>query len=282
MNAECELDFVFQNCWEKHWVNLRSKWKHEAVRLYEKHLKPEFGLKKLKHIKRLDVKIWMESLHETPGVANTTFSTLSKLFKYAQENSNEEIINPCNHLKKFHQRHRKRYASEDELIRLVEVLSRYRSEWPEAVLFTSLLIYTGSRPEAILGLRKENIEWIKQGEKEVGKVTFEGKTGEDTIYIPGHFRDLWEIASTRSPNGLQYPRYFWAKICEEAGVKDLWLRDLRRTYATIALSGGESLSLIGEMLNHRCVQTTKIYGKLMDTSRMEAALRITKMIEGKL
>jgi hypothetical protein len=70
--------------------------------------------------------------------------------------------------------------------------------------------------------------------------------------------------------GIKMPRAFWKRIQNETGCKDLWARDLRRTMATVGLSNGVALGVIGKLLNHKSNQTTEIYAKAFETKKIEA------------
>ena len=54
----------------------------------------------------------------------------------------------------------------------------------------------------------------------------------------------------------------WDRVRERAGLEDVRLHDLRHSFASRALALGESLSMIGELLGHRKVQTTARYAHL--------------------
>ena len=53
----------------------------------------------------------------------------------------------------------------------------------------------------------------------------------------------------------------WRRIRTEAGVPDVRLHDLRRTVGSWLAQSGNSLHLIGRVLNHRTPSTTQIYAR---------------------
>lgn len=53
----------------------------------------------------------------------------------------------------------------------------------------------------------------------------------------------------------------WRRIRDEAGVPDVRLHDLRRTVGSWLAQSGNSLHLIGRVLNHRTPSTTQIYAR---------------------
>jgi site-specific recombinase XerD len=56
--------------------------------------------------------------------------------------------------------------------------------------------------------------------------------------------------------------YRWEQVRELAGCPDLQQRDLRRTFASFALSGGASLDVIGKLFSHASTSTTAGYAYL--------------------
>ena len=59
---------------------------------------------------------------------------------------------------------------------------------------------------------------------------------------------------------------------ERAGLDGVRLHDLRHSFASSALALGESLSMIGELLGHRKVQTTARYAhRARDSVRASTA-----------
>jgi integrase len=56
------------------------------------------------------------------------------------------------------------------------------------------------------------------------------------------------------------PKKGWHRILKRAGIIDLHLHDLRRTLGSYMAMTGASLSVIGNVLNHKDVTTTrKVY-----------------------
>lgn len=53
----------------------------------------------------------------------------------------------------------------------------------------------------------------------------------------------------------------WDRIRVRAGIHNVRFHDLRRTVGSWLAASGESLHLIGKVLNHRDVSTTAIYAR---------------------
>jgi integrase len=53
----------------------------------------------------------------------------------------------------------------------------------------------------------------------------------------------------------------WQRVRKEAGIEDVRLHDLRRTVGSWLAQAGNSLHLIGRVLNHSNTATTAIYAR---------------------
>jgi len=60
-------------------------------------------------------------------------------------------------------------------------------------------------------------------------------------------------------------RRFWASIQKQVDIPDVRIHDLRHTFASLLVSGGASLEMIGKLLGHSQMQTTQRYAHLMDS-----------------
>jgi integrase len=70
---------------------------------------------------------------------------------------------------------------------------------------------------------------------------------------------------------LQGVKRLWASVCKSADIADARLHDLRHTYASILVSSGLSLPIIGRMLGHTQAATTSRYAHLADDPLRAAA-----------
>ena len=56
----------------------------------------------------------------------------------------------------------------------------------------------------------------------------------------------------------------WRRASKRAGLEDVRLHDLRHDFASITVSQGSSLEIIGRYLGHSSIQTTQRYAHLQD------------------
>jgi integrase len=185
-------------------------------------------------------------------------------------------------VKKFKERSRKRYATTEEIQTIARLLEEEIDVHPAGVAFLYILMFSGSRPRAIERATWDQLKEFEIEGKPYGILTFSGKTTEKTgdeekVVLP----PLAMEAIQRLPRvkgytitGIKMPRRLWRRVKEKAGCDDLWARDWRRTFATVGMTSGVDIGTIGELLNHRSTETTKIYAKVMEGHKFNAANKI--------
>ena len=68
----------------------------------------------------------------------------------------------------------------------------------------------------------------------------------------------------RQGDPLQRVKRTWKTVRKQAQLEDVRLHDLRHTFASFAVSQGQSLPIVGALLGHSQAQTTMRYAHLMD------------------
>lgn len=277
---------------ELHWGQKRfrvSGWWYEVRRIYNKYIHKRFGSYLITAMSSIEIREW----HAKIGVrstyeANSALKVLATMFSWAdaQENLVPDAFNPCRRVKKFRAKKRGVFADQETLARLSRAFEEELEERghipsiAQAVAFYRLILYTAARPRSLLRLEwKDYQEMVAPNGVRVGVFTFNGKgtaeTGEKERIILGPsaldaIKDL-DRNRPRLFTFRQIPRGAWIRILARSGV-DLWVRDLRRTYATHTLSSGVSLDLVADLLNHSNTETTKLYAKLLNAPLINAAL----------
>jgi integrase len=83
------------------------------------------------------------------------------------------------------------------------------------------------------------------------------------------------IAGENRSRPLVGYRKLWLALLADAGVSDLRIHDLRHTFASYALSGGQTLGTVGQLLGHRSTQTTSRYAHLIDDAARRAVAQLS-------
>jgi integrase len=146
--------------------------------------------------------------------------------------------------------------------------------------------YTGARLSEILALQWGWIHW------EGGFARLpDSKTGAKTVPLPQPALDVLRTISERHGRSSAYVfpgkragTYFtgiqkpWQRIRLKAGLADVRIHDLRHCFASTAVAHGESLYLVGAVLGHRTVATTKRYAHLAMQPILDSANRTSSRL----
>lgn len=117
----------------------------------------------------------------------------------------------------------------------------------------------------------------------------DSKTWAKTVYFGAaacaalakieRFSDNPHVVPGKKPGShlvdLQHP---WRRIRKRAKLDDVRLHDLRHTFASIAVSAGNGLPIIGKLLGHTQVQTTARYAHLAADPLREAADEVASQL----
>ena len=232
----------------------------------------------------------VDSLHRkltkrAPIHANRVMAVLSKMFNLAIR-WGWRSTNPVRGIERNDEAKRRRYLSNEELLRLTESLSEHDDQ--QAANIFRLLLLTGARRGEVLGAKWADIDlenglWTKPG------ATTKQRT-EHRVPLSGPARQLLAgIERTASPfvfagrNGQprKKVRNSWIRLCEAAGITGLRVHDLRHSYASQLASAGTGLHIIGALLGHTQPATTHRYAHLFDDPLRQATERAGAIITGK-
>ena len=253
---------------------------------------PAFGNRKVIDVTRADVARLHHELRDKPYKANRTLAVISKMFNLAELwGLRPDGSNPCRHVNKYPEEKRERYLSIDELMRLGKVLDqceRERLENQSAIDAIRLLTFTGCRRGEILTLKWDYVD-LEDGALHLP----DSKTGKKTVHIGARaLRVLdgiekrgdnpWVIVGRRHGSHLVNLQLPWRRIRARAGLDNARVHDLRHTFASFAVSGGQGLPMIGKMLGHTQVQTTARYAHLATDPIKQATADVSASIEAAL
>jgi len=81
---------------------------------------------------------------------------------------------------------------------------------------------------------------------------------------------------------VQDIRRFWASIRNAADLPGVRVHDLRHTFASLLVSGGASLEMIGKLLGHTQAKTTGRYAHLIDSPLRQGVNAVGVILSAKL
>ena len=201
---------------------------------------------------------------------------------------------------KFREHPRQRYLTPDEISRLLAALDQH--PWRASALAIKLLLYTGARRGEVLGARWAEFDldgglWhrphhrLKQGrdhhlplasaavdilcELAADQEAKRAAAKKRGVLVPPA-EHLFPAGTNREH--LTEVAHTWASVQRAAGLHNCRLHDLRHSFASIAVSSGMSLPMIGALLGHSSPSTTSRYAHLLDQPLREAATAIADRI----
>ena len=163
-----------------------------------------------------------------------------------------------------------RFLSDAEIARLAAALDDEAATsgnlFPSAAV--KLLLLTGCRRGEIMTLRWEHVDF----EHRCLRLP-DSKTGAKVVYLntpaltliadlPRVEANPHVIPGTRPGQPFIGVDKLWVRVRSRAGMNDVRLHDLRHSFASVGVSGGLSLPLIGALLGHRHTATTSRYAHL--------------------
>lgn len=230
------------------------------------------------------------------GAANRVLTLLGKMFALAEDWGYRPAgDNPARMVERFDEsagRERARFLSDAQLGRLGEALAASdavdpRHRMPANII--RLLLLTGARMGEIVGLRREYLDLGR------GVVTLPAaahktgrKTGAKAIVLSAPARQLlvelvrdgletgYLFPGPRPANGKEPQPYgglkrFWQAMRTAGKLGDTRIHDLRHTHASVGVTGGFSLLIVGKLIGHAQASTTERYAHLADDPLRQAA-----------
>jgi integrase len=234
---------------------------------------PTLGTLKVDAVRPADI----ERLHSkvtkagSPIRANRCVSTISKMMSLAiRWEWRTDGINPCRSaVERNPENQRQRYLKPPEIIRLGEALAAYPSQ--AAANAVRLLILTGARRTEVLAAPWSQFDleagtWTKPSsdtkQKKLHHVPLSAPALE-LLFRMKEDKTSEYLFPGRGTDHLTDIKKAWAAISAEANFDGpTRLHDLRHTVASVAVSGGASLPMIGALLGHASPATTARYAHL--------------------
>jgi integrase len=247
---------------------------------------PKLGTIKVADITFADI----DSLHRkisigAPIQANRILAQLSKMFSLAMK-WGWRTDNPVRHIERNHEERRERFLSSEELSRLAKALDEYTDR--QAANIVGLLLLTGSRVGEVLSMRWQDINldtgmWTKPSAHTKQKKIHRLPLSEPArgllakLHVASNSTD--HVFPGIGATGHRYEiKKAWSEICVLADIKNCRVHDLRHTYASVLVSAGYSLPIIGRLLGHTQPATTALYAHLADDPLRLATERVGALI----
>ncbi len=261
---------------------IHRKAQRDIKRRIEHIIKPAWRSRRVDSIIRQDV----ARLHgrvgknNGPYEANRTLALISKMFELAVVWGfvPDEFPNPARRIEKFEEKKRDRWLTPEELPRLVEAIDQEVNDSAKFAIWLYLL--TGLRKDELLRAKWEDIDRaraeIRIAETKAGRTHYVPLSHAALAVldeIPRHPDNPYILVGSKPGHHLVNISKPWGRIRTAAGIEDVRIHDLRRTVGSWLAQSGNSLHLIGRVLNHSNTSTTAIYARFGEDHVREALER---------
>lgn len=264
-------------------VHCKPRTEVEYRHAVKRYIGPALGSIRVAALARDDVAALHHGMRDKPTQANRTLGVISKMMNLAEAWSlRPDRSNPCYHIRKYKETKRERFLTTDELARLGKALDEEESFAPAAVTAFRLLLYTGARLSEIQTLKWDyvrddriHLPDSKSGAKTIPLNGPALKVLADAERVEGNPYVIVGTGEGAHLTDLQKP---WRRVRKAAGLEDVRIHDLRHTFASEAVMGGESLPMVGRILGHTQAQTTSRYAHLADDPLRKASERVASSL----
>lgn len=256
-------------------VEIKPSTKYQEDLIWNQVLERLGSDRDVRSITKMDMLELKAAMAATPVQANRTLALLSHAFNLAEDwGWRDQQSNPCHRVKRYKERPRTRLPSDEETQRLVQTLYAWRDRQPWFVGLILLLMLTGCRRNEIQTAKRA---WF-QGDK---LVLPDSKTGAKIVPLNSQARTVvaaipevkgnpYLIVGRRPGAHLVQPMKLWKELLAEAEIEALNMHDLRRLFASVAISSGRTLEQAMQLMGHTQAQTTKRYAFLMSQAKVDA------------
>ncbi|HEX7854744.1 MAG TPA: tyrosine-type recombinase/integrase [Sphingobium sp.] len=269
----------------------KGRWKTSTVRnmraVSDTHILPLLGARRVRDLTPEEVARWQLDVAAKSSAIRMALSTLSGLMLYAEDHGlRDPGSNPCRGLRKKQRSKRGQILPTDTVRRLWATLDKLHVAMPDACDAVRLLLLTGARRSEILSLEWDRILGPRA-------VLEDSKTGPRTIWLNAPARAILDTRRETHSGQYVFPAAridgpmkvldrAWALIRKEARLGTLRVHDLRHHFASVAVSNGIDLRLVGQLLGHHDIDSTLGYAHLATGALMRSATRVSERIDRSL
>lgn len=230
-----------------------------------------------------------------PVEANRTHALLHRMFELALAWGRREraLGNPAHGWDRYAETSRKVRVHPHQLQALAEAISACPSIHVRAYVWLALLV--GARKSELLRARRApgpgGEPWVDWDRRLL--VVPEAKAGgEDHYPLSSQAMAILQALPAVEGNPYLFPgrrrgahlvnlHKPWAEIRERAGLGELRIHDLRRSFGSLLLDLDVPTRAVQELLNHRNITTTTIYARLGETKGREHVERLGEEVMGR-
>jgi integrase len=253
----------------------------------EMYVRPTLGALKIKAVQFSDIdRLHRRITRDAAYQANRIHALISSMFTLAIR-WRYRADNPCRGVEKNREHPRERYLTEAEGARLMRALDADRDQVSADLLRLALL--TGARRGELIALRWQDVDltkgsWTKPhtkpGEKQhvplnpQARVVLASRYAREPEVEQPFLRGRKLVGAERAVERC------WDRVRVAAELEGMRTHDLRHSFASTLANRGVDLYVIGRLLGHKKIETTKRYAHLVDDTLRAASEAAGRAIAG--
>lgn len=301
MQRKADNNMTFESFVELYERDMKPKvrlntWKTKASVIQSK-IMPYFAKKRLCEITARDVLEWQNTMRQLCDKQGDTYTDtylrnihnqLTAIFNHAVK-FYELQVNPATKAGSMGQKERREmeFWTKEEYLRFADAMM----DKPMSFYAFEVLYWTGVRLGELLALTKRDFDFekrtmtINKSYQRIDKqdLITEPKTPKSnrTIQLPkflceelqDYFRQIYGADKTSRifPVTKHYLRHEMIRGCQETGVKEIRLHDLRHSHVSLLIDMGFSALAIADRVGHETIDITYRYAHLFPSKQRQMA-----------
>jgi len=252
---------------------MTQAWQRWAL---DKYVLPQLGDLKITEMTRPKVFAFLDGLGQTPVTANRVKALISKMWSWSEARDETEghpmaaMPNPTRGWERHAETPRERRLSVEEIVALGKAYQKAPSSLNSAAIFVLL---TGCREGAVVAL--------EPGTKlDDGLLRFSpglpGLKGCRRVYVPPVAAAL--LNKIEAPVLKRSLWRSWSILRKAAGLGDVSIHDLRRTFASVAVDQGHDGEVIDVLQSHSVGRIRDTYQVRSDPALAKVAAEVSAYI----
>ncbi|MFE3838910.1 tyrosine-type recombinase/integrase [Pseudogemmobacter sonorensis] len=258
-----------------------GQWKPATIKSHRydasHHILPLLGRKMVSEIEAEDVRGWFDGMNRALAGRNRSLAVLSGMMRHAELiGMRKPGSNPCAGMRRHGVTIVARALKPGDFARLGRALRVRQEREPLLVALVRFIAMTGCRRGEALALRWDWIDGNRAAlpdAKAGPRAIWLGKPVLDLLAALPRISDLVFAEEERPLRAIRLDR-FWHETRKAARLGTLRLHDLRHSFATTAISAGESPRTVARLLGHSEFATTEAYIHLADETLRDAAISV--------
>lgn len=271
----------------RHLPNLAERARKDIRSMWQTYILPKLGNVKLKDLTSRQVDDLHRSVTRSGKYrANRVVENLRSALNLAVR-WDWLTKNPADGFRKHAEEPRELYLTEAQITDAMDCLERMENR--KAADAIRLLILTGARLGEVLRAEWTHFDlakglWTKPSSHTKQKRTHNAPLSPEAVQLLNRIKKGTNSkyafpSSTGEPMAdIKRP---WGWLRKELGMPHLRLHDLRHTFASLLISNGVALPVIGKLLGHSQHQTTMRYSHLYDDPLRDAVSQVGRVVRTK-